>query len=75
MFPSIENFKGKRLKGKTRIVDDISFCMQLLESENVAVVPGSSFGNKDSIRISYAISEKDLRIACKRIEHFWKKLI
>ena len=75
LFPSIENFKGKRLKGKTRIVDDISFCMQLLESENVAVVPGSSFGNKDSIRISYAISEKDLRIACKRIEHFWKKLI
>ncbi len=75
LFPSIENFKGRQLKGKTRIVDDISFCMQLLESENVAVVPGSSFGNKDSIRISYAISEKDLRIACKRIEHFWKKLI
>ena len=75
MFPSIKSYIGKRQKDTAVIRDDASFCLQLLSSEHVAVVPGSSFGSKDSIRISYALTEKDLRIGCKRIKHFCERLV
>ena len=75
LFPSIKRFLGKRLNGKEVILDDTNFCMQLLSSEHVATVPGSSFGSKDSIRISYALSEKDLRTGCKRIKQFCERLV
>ncbi len=75
LFPSIKRYLGKRLNGKDIILNDTDFCMQLLSSEHVATVPGSSFGIKDSIRISFALSEKDLRTGCKRIKQFCKRLI
>ena len=58
LFPSIERFINRSLKGNKKIQDDTSFCLQLLRAEHVAVVPGSSFGSNNSIRISYAIGEK-----------------
>ena len=70
LFPSIKKFLGRRLNSNEVILNDTNFCMQLLSSEHVATVPGSSFGSKDSIRISYALSEKDLRTGCKRIKQF-----
>jgi aspartate aminotransferase len=42
----------------------------LLETERVAVVPGSGFGSKDHIRISYATSLEQLEKALDRIERF-----
>lgn len=75
IFPSIEGFIGKRLNNKKVIIDDTTFCTHLLESEHVALVPGSSFGSNNSIRISYGLSEKDLRMACKRIKRFCEKLV
>ena len=75
LFPSIKHFLGKQMKGKDIILDDINFCLQLLSSKHVALVPGSSFGSKDSIRISYALNEKDLRLGCKRIKEFCEELI
>ena len=75
LFPSIKAFIGKRVKGKEIIVDDTSFCLRLLSSEHVAVVPGSSFGSRGSIRISYALNEKDLRLGCKRIKDFCDRLV
>ena len=74
LFPSIKRFLGKRLNGNEVILNDKNFCMQLLSSAHVATVPGSSFGSKDSIRISYALSEKDLRTGCKRIKQFCERL-
>ncbi len=75
LFPSIKHFLGKRVQGKNVILDDKTFCLQLLSLKHVALVPGSSFGSKDSIRISYALTEKDLRLGCKRIKEFCQKLI
>ena len=75
LFPSIKNFLGKRIKDSDIIFNDTSFCLQLLLSEHIATVPGSSFGSKDSIRISYALSEKDLRIGCKRIKDFCERIV
>lgn len=52
------------------------FCTALLKAENVAVVPGSAFGEcgDSHVRISYAYSLDELREAMKRIGRFVKKL-
>jgi aspartate aminotransferase len=41
--------------------------LYLLENAHVATVTGDAFGNADCIRISYAASEKNIRIAIDRI--------
>ena len=49
---------------------------RLLEEAHVAVVPGSAFGCPNCIRLSYAISEEEIRIAMDRIANLlnnWKK--
>ena len=52
------------------------FSTALLMEENVAVVPGSAFGDcgDKHVRISYAYSLDELREAMKRIGRFVKKL-
>jgi aminotransferase len=61
-FPSVE---------KTGL-DDISFAERLLAEKQVAVVPGSAFGEagKGHIRCAYAVSREHLIEALKRIESF-----
>ena len=39
----------------------------LIESANVAVVPGSAFGSKGYIRLSYATSLENIKEAVERI--------
>ena len=62
VFPSIKQF------GMT----SDEFATKLLEEEKVAVVPGTAFGDcgEGFLRISYAYSIEDLKIALKRIEAF-----
>ncbi len=50
------------------------FATKLLEQEKVAVVPGTAFGHSGEgfIRISYAYSLSNLKIALDRMEHFIK---
>ena len=45
---------------------------QLLEQAHVAVVSGSAFGCPSCIRLSYAISEDEIRTALSRIAEFLK---
>jgi aminotransferase len=51
------------------------FATQLLKEEKVAVVPGTAFGDcgEGYLRISYAYSIDNLKIALERIENFVKK--
>lgn len=51
------------------------FALKLLEEEKVAVVPGTAFGDcgEGYLRISYAYSIENLKIALERIERFVKK--
>lgn len=51
------------------------FANKLLQEEKVAVVPGTAFGEcgEGYLRISYAYSIENLKIALERIEHFVKK--
>lgn len=52
------------------------FATRLLEEERVAVVPGDAFGasGEGYIRISYAYSLEDLKIALGRLGNFVKRL-
>jgi aspartate aminotransferase len=46
---------------------DIAFSEYLLESADVAVVPGSAFGAEGYIRLSFATSQANLEKALARI--------
>lgn len=52
------------------------FAMKLLEAEKVAVVPGTAFGDcgEGYLRISYAYSLENLKLAMEKIEHFITQL-
>lgn len=66
VFPSIQEF------GMT----SEAFATRLLEEEKVAVVPGTAFGacGEGFLRISYAYSLENLKVALDRIEHFIHRL-
>jgi aminotransferase len=66
VFPSIKS---------TGMTSD-EFATTLLKTEKVAVVPGTAFGDcgEGFIRISYAYSMENLKVALDRIEKFLKKL-
>ena len=66
VFPSIKKF------GMT----SEEFATRLLESQKVAVVPGTAFGacGEGFLRISYAYSLEDLKIALDRMEKFIKEI-
>lgn len=52
------------------------FAMRFLEEEKVAVVPGTAFGNcgEGYLRISYAYSLENLKIAIGRLKNFVERL-
>jgi aminotransferase len=66
VFPSIKEFG----------MSSEEFAMRFLEEEKVAVVPGTAFGacGEGFLRISYAYSLENLKIAMERLEHFIGKL-
>lgn len=66
VFPSIKEF------GMT----SEEFATRFLEEEKVAVVPGTAFGacGEGFLRISYAYSLDNLKVALGRLEHFIEKL-
>lgn len=53
----------------------VEFCERLLEEQNVACVPGSAFGNAGEgfIRVSYAYSIEEIKIAIEKIALFMEQ--
>lgn len=66
-FPKVNSYFGKSYNGRV-ITDAEELSMYLLEEAHVSVVAGDAFGDGDCIRISYAASEQELRIAIERIK-------
>ncbi len=64
---------GKSYQGK-QINGSIDFADALLDGEKVATVPGVSFGADDCVRLSYALSEKDIDEGLARIKRFVESL-
>lgn len=67
VFPDVSSFFGKTLQG-VKIENATDFSMFLLGKANVASVMGDAFGNPNSIRLSYAASQADIKEAAKRIK-------
>ncbi len=63
-FPSMEGVINRA----ANINDDLELADYLLQTAEVAVIPGSAFGSPGYIRISYATSMKNLEEAMKRIK-------
>ncbi len=59
-------------KGSKGSEDSFGFAERLLTAERVAVVPGTPFGAKDFVRLSFASDEKSLEEGCRRILKFAK---
>ena len=66
VFPCIKEFE----------MTSEEFALKFLEEEKVAVVPGTAFGEcgEGYLRISYAYSMDNLKLAIDRLEHFVNKL-
>tara|TARA_B100000214_G_C23965192_1_gene627342 strand:- start:270 stop:1466 length:1197 start_codon:yes stop_codon:yes gene_type:complete len=73
VFPDISSYFGKS-DGNTKINNADDFCMYLLNSAHVACVAGGTFGNPQSIRISYAAADEKLIEAMNRIKTHLAKL-
>ncbi|MCD8342410.1 MAG: aminotransferase class I/II-fold pyridoxal phosphate-dependent enzyme [Clostridiales bacterium] len=65
MFPNVTKISG--------LTSD-EFCTQFLQTEQVAIIPGSAFGpgGEGFARCCYAASMKELATALERLEHFLK---
>ncbi len=73
MMLSIAGILGKRHDGR-EIKNADDFAQALLLAEKVAVVPGTSFGAADHVRVSYATSQETIRKGMERIGRFVKNL-
>eukprot|EP00624_Nannochloropsis_granulata_P007118 evm.model.NODE_6442_length_21107_cov_24.898565.5 len=67
VLPDISAYYHKTTPAGKIIRDGHELCMYLLKEYKVALVPGDSFGDSSTIRISYATSEEELNIALTRL--------
>ncbi|EPR69843.1 pyridoxal phosphate-dependent aminotransferase [Cyclobacterium qasimii] len=72
-FPDVSAFFGKSA-GDQKIETADDFCLYVLKEANVSLVTGAAFGAPDSIRLSYAASEAELKEALKRLKEVLAKL-
>ncbi|MCZ8259387.1 MAG: pyridoxal phosphate-dependent aminotransferase [Beijerinckiaceae bacterium] len=70
VYPSCSALIGKKAPSGKVIETDEDFVMELLATEGVATVHGSSFGLGPNFRVSYATSNAALEEACHRIQRF-----
>jgi aspartate aminotransferase len=73
VFPNVGALLGRARSGKT-LASPCEVADYLLDSAQVAVVPGEDFGSKEHIRFSYATSIDDIEKGCKRIAEAIQKL-
>lgn len=72
-FPNVSKFYGKSVEGR-KISSSSDLALYLLEKANVALVPGSAFGNDDHIRLSYATSIQEIKKGVERIREALSRL-
>lgn len=69
VFVDIAKFLGKKYND-TIISTPLAFAKVLIADFDVAVIPCESFGNNESLRLSYAISDEDIVKGVQRIGKF-----
>ncbi|KAL5175662.1 Bifunctional aspartate aminotransferase and glutamate/aspartate-prephenate aminotransferase [Glycine soja] len=68
LFLDFSFYYGREAEGFGKIEDSESLCRYLLDVGQVALVPGSAFGDDTCIRISYAESLTTLQAAVERVK-------
>ncbi len=74
VYPSCQGLIGKKTPDGKVIETDEDFVLELLKTEAVGTVHGSSFGLGPNLRVSYATSTENLTEACERIQRFCASL-
>lgn len=82
LLKEIPNLRFYEPSGAFYVLCDISqsglnadeFATRILEKEKLAVIPCSSFGASQHIRLSYACSEENIREAMRRLKIFCERL-
>lgn len=72
-FPNVKHYLGTST-GETKIDSINDLCMFLLEDANVSLVTGEAFGDPECLRLSYAASEEELKLAISKIKTSLAKL-
>jgi aspartate aminotransferase len=73
LFPNVSGLYGTSFNGKKiKSGDDVT--QYLLEECNVVTVPGSGFGAKNNLRLSYACSMEELQKAAARMKKGFQQL-
>lgn len=72
-FLNIKNYMGKVFNKKI-IKTSKDFCQALLEDQALVLVPGSTFGLENYLRLSFAIKEPVIKQAIQRLINFTQKL-
>ena len=72
-FPNVKSYFGKS-HGETKINTCNDLCLFLLEDAHVSLVTGEAFGDPECLRLSYAASEDELKLAISRIKTSLAKL-
>ncbi|MEJ5299366.1 MAG: pyridoxal phosphate-dependent aminotransferase [Thermodesulforhabdaceae bacterium] len=67
IFPDVSAFYGRSFEDG-KIKDSASMANYLMDKAHIAVVPGIEFGDDRCIRLSYALSMKDLEEGCNRLK-------
>lgn len=70
---NVSNFYGKK-NGEVLINGSMDFASELLNTRNVAVIPGIAFGADEYIRLSYANSMNNIKEGLNIIEDFMNNL-
>jgi aspartate aminotransferase len=73
VFPDVSSYFGMTIRGQV-IQNAEDLCMAMLQHAHVATVPGDAFGEPRCIRISYAASDDQLKIALERMAAFFQEL-
>ncbi|MGP9799006.1 pyridoxal phosphate-dependent aminotransferase [Halomonas sp. 86] len=68
VFPDMTAYLGRPLKNGLSANTDVALATMLLETANVACVPGSAFGSPGHIRFSFATSRKNIGRAMDNLE-------
>jgi aspartate aminotransferase len=69
VYPNVRAYLGK--PGAQTAME---LATRLLHEAHVVTVPGEAFGTKQHIRLSYAVSQKDVEEGLDRMKQFFAKL-
>ncbi len=74
VYPSVAEAIGRKTPEGRVLETDADFVEALLETEGVAVVQGTAFGQGPNFRLSYATATPVLEEACGKIQRFCASL-